>query len=55
MLTKCKECGKELSSKATRCPNCGKPIGTSAARILMLLLAVAIGLVLFGGFRIFAN
>lgn len=55
MLTKCKECGSQISSKASKCPACGKPCGTSAARVLMLLLAVAIGLVLFGGIRIFAN
>lgn len=26
-LTKCTECGKEISEKATVCPNCGAPIG----------------------------
>ena len=25
-LIKCKECGKEISSKAKSCPNCGYPI-----------------------------
>ena len=26
-LTKCPECGKEISDKATVCPNCGTPFG----------------------------
>lgn len=25
-LINCKECGKEISNKATTCPNCGNPI-----------------------------
>ena len=25
-LTKCSECGKEVSEKAFTCPNCGKPL-----------------------------
>jgi len=25
-LKKCKECGKEVSTKASKCPNCGTPI-----------------------------
>lgn len=25
-LINCKECGKEISDKATNCPNCGAPI-----------------------------
>lgn len=25
-LVKCKECGKEISDKATACPNCGCPL-----------------------------
>lgn len=27
MLTKCPECSKDISDKATSCPNCGFPIG----------------------------
>lgn len=26
MLTKCKECGKEVSTSAISCPHCGYPI-----------------------------
>lgn len=25
-LIECKECGKEVSSKAGKCPNCGAPV-----------------------------
>ena len=28
-LTKCPECGKEVSSKAVACPHCGFPLGTT--------------------------
>ncbi|MBA7514792.1 hypothetical protein ES705_06827 [subsurface metagenome] len=27
-LTKCSECGREVSDKATACPGCGAPIAT---------------------------
>lgn len=42
----CKECGQEVSTKATKCPGCGaplkrKPIGCFGA-ILIVLLAVAL-------------
>ena len=30
-LIECKECGKEVSSKATTCPNCGNPINNKGA------------------------
>lgn len=30
-LTKCKECGKQISSKAKACPNCGATKGPGAA------------------------
>lgn len=28
-LIKCKECGKEISDKATACPHCGCPVQTT--------------------------
>ena len=31
-LIECKECGKEVSSKATTCPNCGNPINTKGSK-----------------------
>jgi hypothetical protein len=55
MMTKCKECQQPISSKAKRCPHCGTATGTSAARVLILLFAIVVGLVLFGGIRIIAN
>lgn len=40
-LVKCKECGKEISKKATSCPNCGaKPRRTSAFTWLIAVLVV---------------
>jgi len=30
-LIACKECGREVSDKATSCPGCGAPIGVAAA------------------------
>lgn len=35
-LIKCKECGKEISDKATACPNCGCPIIQNKVEILFL-------------------
>jgi hypothetical protein len=29
MLTKCAECGRDVSTKATTCPGCGAPVGIS--------------------------
>lgn len=45
-MTKCKECGKDISTKADACPNCGaKQVRTSGcAKVVLVLL----GLVLFG-------
>ena len=45
-LKKCKECGKEVSTKAKSCPNCGAQLkgggcAASIARIILFLLALA--------------
>jgi hypothetical protein len=46
MLTKCKECGCELSDKAYVCPHCGAPThptaATSPARLATILCLVSI-------------
>lgn len=41
-LIKCKECGKEVSSKAGKCPNCGNPISQeiSGGKVLGIFLAL---------------
>ena len=44
-MINCKECGQEVSNKATACPNCGAPIkkksvGASIARIILMLAAL---------------
>src|ERR1700675_2058861 len=44
-LRRCKECGRDVSSKADKCPNCGAPIkrkGTSlSVGCLTLIILVA--------------
>ncbi|MGC4088316.1 MAG: zinc ribbon domain-containing protein [Polyangiaceae bacterium] len=44
-LVKCKECGNEVSKKATACPKCGAPgaPGFSIVRVLVGVLVVLIG------------
>ena len=48
-LTKCKECGKEMSDGARKCPHCGKTYTTAGG----IFIAIIIGLILAGAF--FAN
>jgi len=44
-MTKCKECGKEISSSAKTCPNCGKDQRKfSLLRVLLLLSICIIGI-----------
>ena len=48
-LTKCKECGNQLSTKADKCPNCGAPIkkkakvGCIGSIIIIVLALILIG------------
>ncbi len=46
-LKKCKECGKEISSKAKKCPNCGVPIkkqiSTGSGCLIIILFILFIG------------
>ncbi len=46
-LKKCKECGKEVSSKAKNCPNCGAPIkkqiSTGSGCLIIILFVLFIG------------
>lgn len=47
-ITKCKECGKDISNKAEHCPHCGVPIntrsnigcGTIAGFVILLLIII---------------
>lgn len=46
-LKKCKECGKEVSTKAESCPNCGavlkkKPTKFGCGGLLLLIIIIAI-------------
>ncbi|HPT72362.1 MAG TPA: zinc ribbon domain-containing protein [Candidatus Cloacimonadota bacterium] len=51
MLTKCKECGHEISTDAKVCPNCGKQIIKSSSCMIVLLSAlILIMLILIIGF-----
>lgn len=45
---KCKECGKELSSKADICPNCGY-------RVKKRLFIIQLGIVFFGNNIVYYN
>jgi hypothetical protein len=45
-LTKCRACGKEVSTRATSCPNCGEPTKaaeTRAQRLALIGLMSAVG------------
>ena len=46
-LRKCKECGKEISTKAESCPNCGakvkKKMGCLQSILLIFIVLIAIG------------
>ena len=39
-LTKCKECGKEVSTKAKECPGCGAPVKSSSSVGCLTIIAV---------------
>lgn len=43
-LIKCRECGKEVSSKAKTCPNCGvsTPKGSNAGVVIVIILCLFI-------------
>lgn len=44
-LTKCSECGKEVSTKADKCPNCGAPVKKKTSGCA-LIVAVLFGVIL---------
>ena len=50
-MTKCKECGKEVSTKAFSCPSCGAQVKESSGKqgcgILLFAVFVFILIVLF--------
>jgi hypothetical protein len=51
-LVKCRECGKEISTKAASCPNCGvkSPApGRTAKRLLLYLLGIPVAVGLIAG------
>lgn len=43
-LIKCKECHKEVSSKAKHCPNCGAKVRKGPSSGIILLVAIIIGI-----------
>lgn len=52
-LTKCKECGHQISNKAKTCPNCGAPtnrkdfISSLARRFVIIFIIVPVGVAIF--------
>jgi len=50
-LVKCKECGKDVSTKAAACPNCGakvkKPSGLGTT-VIVILVSVVVMVIVFG-------
>ena len=47
-MTKCKECGQQISSKAATCPNCGSPqIKKGGCLVQTVIALVGIGVVLW--------
>jgi len=39
-MKQCKECGKEISSKATKCPHCGVRITSKMTKIIAVIFAL---------------
>lgn len=39
-LKKCKECGKEVSTKAKECPSCGAPVKSSSSVGCLTIIAI---------------
>ena len=53
-LTKCRECGEQVSNKAGTCPKCGCPTkgkNKSAMRLLFFLILSALGFLIYSGIR----
>jgi hypothetical protein len=49
-LKKCKECGREVSSKADKCPNCGAPVKKDASLGAgCLTIIIVVGLIVWWG------
>jgi len=46
-LTKCEECGGQLSDRAEQCPHCGAPLRKRTRRLVAMLIGV--GVALFAG------
>ena len=46
-LTKCKECGNDVSQKATQCPKCGSPVKKKTS-IITWIFAIFLGLWFIG-------
>jgi len=46
-LTKCKECGKEISKKAKICPHCGAPVKKKTGCLTIVVGVVLAGLILY--------
>lgn len=47
-LKKCRECGKEVSTKAAKCPNCGAPVKKASSLINSLVTILFVVLFIVG-------
>lgn len=56
-MTRCRECGKEVSSSATKCPHCGcknpglSQNANSIIFLIALVIAVIVGVYMFSNLR----
>ena len=46
-MMKCKECGKDVSSKADKCPHCGIPIQKKSRTFLLFFLIASFLLIVY--------
>lgn len=47
-LKKCKECGKEVSTKAKECPSCGAPVKSSSSVGCLTIIAIIFVIAMIG-------
>jgi len=46
-MTKCKECGNEISKSASKCPKCGKSVTKPGILILGVICGLVVAFILY--------